>query len=724
MGVKDLLRWVKTNHSEAIVTYPSRWASPEFKGKKIAIDATLLTNRYHFASRDGPLKEKGEILGWYNLISEMRAHGVKPVAIWDERGPREWKAPEARRRLTVRAGHLIRRNREIERSSRLHSLREVLHDFNAMSEEEQAIVREHWEMTRFMFVRPKEDVEEVEEIATTTKQETTEAKVLEEPAILEEMALEHPEGPSGIPEEPLSTTESEKQPADPTTTDHPTPERSSDITHKDFPAPPEPVEGSTTSLANVAAAVTATLLSPVIIGAAAVSMALQATLPPKPTAPEPIPPPLPPKPESITGGPPKSSQLVSTLSEADDATVNRITSMIDTLAPLIQEYRDARQPSGYRVELEPDEMSVILSDGMVEMAEDLREEWIVTPPSTTAAEGASTDGRFRRDREERVEEIDETLACLISPNKVPETPSQMALTKAEGEIINDILSPPSSPIMSPANDFEEIHKSATPDPSSYLAPSISEAEAEAEADLPEPLKRLDELIEAAPSVKSTYDRALNIPSAADHEDCKELLQAMGVPVLEAKIPYEAEGLASALARRGLVDYVGTEDSDVLAYEGPLLRHLSPATQPLSLISGESLRQRMGLTSSQYLDFLILLGTDASPRIPKVGPVTAFKLITKHGSIEQILKQEKGVADRVIDLEGFMEMVNNARKVFTELPPTDMWEARAGAENASASGERVGNELLEESAWDEGEVEKLLEEKHGIKLVEVQTPSSH
>jgi hypothetical protein len=44
------------------------------------------------------------------------------------------------------------------------------------------------------------------------------------------------------------------------------------------------------------------------------------------------------------------------------------------------------------------------------------------------------------------------------------------------------------------------------------------------------------------------------------------LRVMGVPVLEAKIPFEAEGLAASLALSGLADYVGTEDSDVLAYK--------------------------------------------------------------------------------------------------------------------------------------------------------------
>jgi flap endonuclease-1 len=30
------------------------------------------------------------------MIREMQANGVQPIAVWDERGDRPWKAPEVR----------------------------------------------------------------------------------------------------------------------------------------------------------------------------------------------------------------------------------------------------------------------------------------------------------------------------------------------------------------------------------------------------------------------------------------------------------------------------------------------------------------------------------------------------------------------------------------------------------------------------------------------------
>lgn len=93
-----------------------------------------------------------------------------------------------------------------------------------------------------------------------------------------------------------------------------------------------------------------------------------------------------------------------------------------------------------------------------------------------------------------------------------------------------------------------------------------------DTDMTDPMDRLDQLIRTSPEVKRTYDRALAMPTPSDHDACMELVTRMGVPVIKAGIPYEAEGLASSLARAGLVDFVGTEDSDVLAYEVSL--HIS------------------------------------------------------------------------------------------------------------------------------------------------------
>lgn len=71
---------------------------------------------------------------------------------------------------------------------------------------------------------------------------------------------------------------------------------------------------------------------------------------------------------------------------------------------------------------------------------------------------------------------------------------------------------------------------------------------------------------------------------------------------------------------------------------------------------------------------MLLGTDASPRIAKVGPAAAFRFMEQYASIEALLEGEPEVADRV-DAAPYLAMVLNARTLFTDLPPAEDVEAR-------------------------------------------------
>lgn len=91
---------------------------------------------------------------------------------------------------------------------------------------------------------------------------------------------------------------------------------------------------------------------------------------------------------------------------------------------------------------------------------------------------------------------------------------------------------------------------------------------------------LDEMIKRASTVRETYVGSLNKPQEKDHAACRELLRVMGVPIVIANIPYEAEGLASALVQRGQADFVGSEDSDVVVYGVSCPRHLQTDARSL------------------------------------------------------------------------------------------------------------------------------------------------
>ena len=135
-------------------------------------------------------------------------------------------------------------------------------------------------------------------------------------------------------------------------------------------------------------------------------------------------------------------------------------------------------------------------------------------------------------------------------------------------------------------------------------------------------------------------------------------------------------------------------------QGPLLKNLSSSVEPLVLIDGHEVQQASDLPRSAFLDFCVLLGTDASPRIPKVGPATALKLITKYGSIENMLNNEPKLKDRIKDLDTFMDQVKNARRLFSDLPP-------------------IPSDMdLKPGYCDMDMVDRFLEEEHGVIMTEV------
>ncbi len=61
-------------------------------------------------------------------------------------------------------------------------------------------------------------------------------------------------------------------------------------------------------------------------------------------------------------------------------------------------------------------------------------------------------------------------------------------------------------------------------------------------------------------MSDSYARRTNPPTSKTYAECREIIEAMGVPCIETEGPYEAEALASSLVINGLADYVASEDT--------------------------------------------------------------------------------------------------------------------------------------------------------------------
>mmetsp|Transcript_16117 Transcript_16117/g.48410 ORF Transcript_16117/g.48410 Transcript_16117/m.48410 type:complete len:389 (-) Transcript_16117:263-1429(-) len=145
-----------------------------------------------------------------------------------------------------------------------------------------------------------------------------------------------------------------------------------------------------------------------------------------------------------------------------------------------------------------------------------------------------------------------------------------------------------------------------------------------------------------------------------NDECKELLELMGMPVVQA--PCEAEATCAALAKAGLVYATGTEDMDALTLGTPvLLRRLTFAENrkmPIMEINLQRALTELDLSMDQFIDLGILLGCDYVPKIKGLGPKRALEQIRTHGCIENILKN----LDNKLDIpEGFH--YQGARELF-------------------------------------------------------------
>ncbi|MCI4326934.1 MAG: flap structure-specific endonuclease [Thermoplasmata archaeon] len=117
------------------------------------------------------------------------------------------------------------------------------------------------------------------------------------------------------------------------------------------------------------------------------------------------------------------------------------------------------------------------------------------------------------------------------------------------------------------------------------------------------------------------------------EETKELLEALGVPAIQA--PSEGEAQAAQMAANGVVWASASEDYDSLLFHAPrLVRGLAarmpkgkaPAAQ---IIDRPRLLEQLGINDDELLMIGLLVGTDFSDGVRGYGPKKALKLVREH-----------------------------------------------------------------------------------------------
>lgn len=152
-------------------------------------------------------------------------------------------------------------------------------------------------------------------------------------------------------------------------------------------------------------------------------------------------------------------------------------------------------------------------------------------------------------------------------------------------------------------------------------------------------------LEIVKNEKIRLEKQIVMVSRKDLAVSRELITLLGFSVVDA--PDEAERMCSHLFLHNLVDGVLSNDTDVLAYgTGVFLTEIRRET--LYEINMNEVLSLLGLTYEQFRDFCIMCGTDYNNNIYRIGVEKAFKLIQKHGSIEEIENKEEKIDTTVLN----------------------------------------------------------------------------
>ena len=134
------------------------------------------------------------------------------------------------------------------------------------------------------------------------------------------------------------------------------------------------------------------------------------------------------------------------------------------------------------------------------------------------------------------------------------------------------------------------------------------------------------------------------------EESRELIKAMGIPVIQA--PSEAEAQAAFMCEKEDVYAVATSDFDALIYGCPRMLTNMTVSQRKKLPSGSTIKispvlielsdtlNHLGITLDQLLVLAILVGTDFNEGVHKVGPKTALKLVKQYRNFDNLFEEVK------------------------------------------------------------------------------------
>jgi len=111
---------------------------------------------------------------------------------------------------------------------------------------------------------------------------------------------------------------------------------------------------------------------------------------------------------------------------------------------------------------------------------------------------------------------------------------------------------------------------------------------------------------------------------------------LGIPVIQEN--YESDWILAQLNKNNIVDYILSEDSDILTFGGNfVLKNFSLRDENCHIYSLNSILKELNLSKDQFIDMCILCGCDYSQKIKGMNCPKSFQLISTYNTPENIQK---------------------------------------------------------------------------------------
>jgi flap endonuclease-1 len=118
----------------------------------------------------------------------------------------------------------------------------------------------------------------------------------------------------------------------------------------------------------------------------------------------------------------------------------------------------------------------------------------------------------------------------------------------------------------------------------------------------------------------------------------KLLKDLGIPFFESF--GEAEEYCVFLQKKGIAEYILTEDTDSLAFGGTNI--ICQTKTNYEILNLECILESLQINFTEFIDLCILCGCDYTCKIPKVGPTSALKIIKEYRTLENFIENKKNL----------------------------------------------------------------------------------